>query len=207
MMGRSATELIPAMVEGIDGFARAAHDAGLIISDEIVQNLARANDEWDTLMARAKAAGVKPLSFVARGLHSAGALGASIFDIFKTGAGFMSGDELKKRHRERFDKVAMTWGMMPASIGQLIAAAFDPSTLLKKKGAASGLDFANLGKASRGSGLSAETDQWGRMGLYATSGQQIYQRSVLTAIRQIQKDIAAVKDNTADTAQTMDERF
>ena len=118
----------------------------------------------------------------------------------------MTGDELKSRHRERFDKVLKMWG--DATLGDVVAGAFGVGPLGRKKPKGTGLDFANLAKASRGGGgLSAETDQWGRMGLFATSGQQIYQRSVLTAIKHIQKDLAAVKNNTQDTAQTIDERF
>lgn len=204
MMGRSATELIPAMVEGIDNFAAAARESGIVIEDGIVQSLARANDEWDTLIAKAKAMGVGPLSKVLRGLQGFGAGVASSLDVLKLGAGLITADEAKKRHRERFDKVLAMWG--ETSIGEIVARAFGAKP--GKRTTGGGMDFSNLAKATRGGGgLSGDVDQWARMGLYVTSGQMIYQRSVMTVIRQIQKDLAAVKNNTADASELMEERF
>lgn len=59
VLGRSAMEVLPSMKEGLRQLGEQARSSGVIIKTELVEQLARANDEWDRNVAygKAKAAG------------------------------------------------------------------------------------------------------------------------------------------------------
>lgn len=54
LMGRSAAEILPAMVAGLEELSQAARDANVIIKDETVQSLAAAGDQLTTIGAQMK---------------------------------------------------------------------------------------------------------------------------------------------------------
>jgi hypothetical protein len=71
LMGERGTQLIPAMTTGLDTFAESARNAGIVVEESLVKQLAAANAEWDILMAKSKAFAIPLVRWGLMGAESA----------------------------------------------------------------------------------------------------------------------------------------
>jgi len=82
LMGKSAGDLVPAMKQGFDGMIERAHKLGLILSDEVLDQLDEVGDRLSEAKARFRGPAASIALYGVQKLEEVGAIGSGLGQMF-----------------------------------------------------------------------------------------------------------------------------
>jgi hypothetical protein len=187
IMGERGAQLIPAMTTGLDTFAEAARAAGIVVEESLVKQLARANAEWDTLMAKGKAAAI-PL--VRQGLIAAETTAAQAKHVLRMLRPSMDPEE--SRHQRDQDLLRVFEKYDIAGFGREATTTTPLPVEIVEDRAGS-----NAAAVERRSQEQVQLDNFARAGLFTTTGMaNMLQARSLNKLDRIAAEVRSLREVT-----------